>query len=155
MLTDALGVRRYAGEHGNTHPGLFLIDVGRLNEERLVVIEIFRVETVVVVRIGVAVEVESLFAPIMIATLSTCAQLERDNISFRLQSGRKRYIEKGGKLGRKVGSVKTVEQMKAEYREVISLLRKGYSIRDVAKLSGKGVSTVQRVKRLLKVQSPQ
>ncbi|RGW74732.1 DNA resolvase, partial [Segatella copri] len=26
----------------------------------------------------------------MIATLSTCAQLERDNISFRLQSGRKR-----------------------------------------------------------------
>ena len=84
----------------------------------------------------------------MIATLSTCAQLERDNISFRLQSGRKRYIEKGGKLGRKVGSVKTAEQMKAEYREVISLLRKGYSIRDMAKLSGKGVSTVQRVKRL-------
>ena len=97
----------------------------------------------------------SLFAPIMIATLSTCAQLERDNISFRLQSGRKRYIENGGKLGRKVGSVKTAEQVKAEYREVISLLRKGYSIRDVAKLSGKGVSTVQRVKRLLKVQSPQ
>ena len=40
------------------------------------------------------------------------------------------------------------EQMKTEYREVISLLRKGYSIRDVAKLSGRGVSTVQRVKRL-------
>ena len=97
----------------------------------------------------------SLFAPIMIATLSTCAQLERENISFRLQSGRKRYIEKGGKLGRKIGSVKTAEQMKTEYREVISLLRKGYSIRDVAKLSGKGVSTVQRVKQLLTVQSPQ
>lgn len=90
----------------------------------------------------------SLFAPIMIATLSTCAQLERDNISFRLQSGRKRYIEKGGKLGRKIGSVKTAEQMKAEYREVISLLRKGYSIRDVAKLRGKGVSTVLRVKKV-------
>ena len=94
----------------------------------------------------------SLFAPIMIATLSTCAQLERDNISFRLQSGRKRYIEKGGKLGRKVGSVKTEEQIKTEYREVISLLRKGYSIRDVAKLCGKSVSTVQRVKRMFKVE---
>ena len=58
----------------------------------------------------------SLFAPIMIATLSTCAQLERDNLSFRLQSGRKRFIDKGGKLGRKVGSVKTEEQVKAEYR---------------------------------------
>ena len=77
----------------------------------------------------------SLFAPIM-TTLSTCAQLERDKISFRLQSGRKRFIDKGGKLGRKVGSVKTEEQMKVEYREVISLLRKGYSVRDVAKLSG-------------------
>ena len=97
----------------------------------------------------------SLFAPIMIATLSTCAQLERDNISFRLQSGRKRYIEKGGKLGRKAGSVKTEEQIRTEYRDVISLLRKEYSIRDVAKLSGKGVSTVQRVKQLLKVQSTQ
>ena len=60
----------------------------------------------------------------------------------------RRYIEKDGKLGRKVGSVKTVEQMKTEYREVINLLRKGYSIRDVAKLSGKGISTVQRVKKL-------
>ena len=60
-----------------------------------------------------------------------------------------------GKRGRKIGSVKTEEQMKVEYREVISLLRKGYSIRDVAKLSGKGVSTVQRVKRLLKMQSSQ
>ena len=97
----------------------------------------------------------SLFAPIMIATLSTCAQLERDNISFRLQSGRKQYIDKGGKLGRKAGSVKTEEQIRTEYRDVISLLRKGYSIRDVAKLSGKSVSTVQRVKRLIKVQSPQ
>ncbi len=66
----------------------------------------------------------SLFVRIMTSTLSTCAQLERDNISFRLQSGRKRYIEKGGKLGLKVGPVKTTAQMNAEYREVISLLRK-------------------------------
>lgn len=89
----------------------------------------------------------SLFAPIMIATLSTCAQLERDNISFRLQSGRKRYIEKGGRLGRKKGSIKTVNQKREEYREVIEYLKKGYTIRDVAKLCGKGVSTVQRVKK--------
>ena len=64
----------------------------------------------------------------------------------------KANIEKDGKLGRKVSSVKTAEQMKTEYREVISLLRKGYSIRDVAKLSGKGVSTVQRVKYRLNLQ---
>jgi DNA invertase Pin-like site-specific DNA recombinase len=89
----------------------------------------------------------SLFAPIMLATLSTCAQLERENITFRLQSGRKQYIAKGGKLGRKPGSVKSANQKREEYKDAISLLKKGYAIRDVAKLTGKGISTIQRVKK--------
>ena len=89
----------------------------------------------------------SLFAPVMIATLSTCAQLERDNISFRPNSGRKQYVEKGGKLGRPAGSTKSQDKKREEYREVINLLNKGYAIRDVAKLTGKGISTVQRVKK--------
>lgn len=89
----------------------------------------------------------SIFAPIMIATLSTCAQLERENIKFRLNSGRNQYIANGGKLGRKAGSVKTKEQKKEEYGEVISLLKKGYSIRNVAKLCKVSNSTVQRVKK--------
>ena len=88
----------------------------------------------------------SLFAPIMIATLSTCAQLERDNIKFRLNSGRENYIAKGGKLGRKKGSIKSEEKLKEEYKETIQLLRKGYSVRNIAKLQGIGISTVQRVK---------
>ena len=89
----------------------------------------------------------TMFAPIMIATLSTCAQLERENIKFRLNSGRKLYIERGGKLGRKFGSIKTTEQKKEEYKDIISYLKKGYSVRNVAKLCNKGISTVQRVKK--------
>ena len=91
----------------------------------------------------------SLFAPIMLATLSTCAQLERENITFRLNSGRKMYIEKGGKLGRPKGSVKSDDQKLEEYKVVITLLRKNYTMRDVAKLSGKSISSVQRVKKLV------
>ena len=89
----------------------------------------------------------TLFAPIMIATLSTCAQLERENIKFRLNSGRAQYIKNGGKLGRKVGSVKTIEQKQEQYKDIISYLKRGYSIRTIAKLSGKGISTVQRIKK--------
>ena len=89
----------------------------------------------------------TLFAPIMIATLSTCAQLERENIKFRLNSGRKLYIERGGKLGRKIGSIKTQEQKKEQYKDIIAYLKKGYSIRNVAKLTNKGISTVQRIKK--------
>lgn len=89
----------------------------------------------------------SIFAPIMLATLSTCAQLERENIKFRLNSGRQQYIAKGGKLGRKEGSIKTKEQKKDEYGEAISLLKKGYSIRNVAKLCHVSNSTIQRLKK--------
>lgn len=88
----------------------------------------------------------TMFAPIMIATLSTCAQLERENIKFRLNSGRKLYIERGGKLGRKVGSIKTTEQKREDHKDIISYLKRGYSVRNVAKLTNKGISTVQRVK---------
>ena len=89
----------------------------------------------------------SVFAPIMIATLSTCAQLERDNITFRLQSGYNLYREKGGKVGRKPGSVKSEDKKREEYKDVITLLNKGYPIRVVSQLSGKSVSSVQRVKK--------
>lgn len=89
----------------------------------------------------------TMFAPIMIATLSTCAQLERENIKFRLNSGLRNYVAKGGKVGRKKGSVKSREKKSEEYKEVIAYLRKGYSIRIVAKLTKKSISTVQRVKK--------
>ena len=88
----------------------------------------------------------TMFAPIMCATLSTCAQLERDSIKFRLNSGRAQYIRNGGKLGRKKGSVKTTEQKEAQYKEVLAYLRKGYSIRITAKLTNVSTSTVQRLK---------
>jgi DNA invertase Pin-like site-specific DNA recombinase len=69
----------------------------------------------------------SLLASVMIAILSTCAQLERDNITFRLNSERKQYVEKGGKLGRPTGSTKSQDKKREEYREVINLLNKGYA----------------------------
>ena len=88
----------------------------------------------------------SMFAPIMLTTLATCAQIERENIRFRLASGYQNYRANNGKVGRKIGSVKTSEQKKEEYKEVIQLLKKGYSIRNIAKIVQCGVSTVQRVK---------
>ena len=89
----------------------------------------------------------TMFAPIMIATLSTCAQLERDSIAFRLNSGKKLALEQGRcVLGRKKGSVKTQEQKKKEYAEVLSYLHKGYSIRVTSKLTNVSVATIQRLK---------
>lgn len=86
-------------------------------------------------------------ASIIVTILAEMANIERSGIVYRLNSGRANYISRGGKLGRKVGSVKTEDRMKDEYKEVIALLKKGYSIRNIAKLQHVGVSTVQRVKK--------
>ena len=85
-------------------------------------------------------------ASIMITILAEMSNIERGNILYRLNSGRQQYINRGGKLGRRKGSIKTAEQMKEEYKEVISLLKRGYSIRNVAKLTGFSIQTVQTVK---------
>ena len=89
----------------------------------------------------------SIIAPVMIAILSTCAEMERDNIQYRLKSGYNNYREKGGKVGRKPGSIKPVEKLKEEYKDVIKELEKGESIRRTAKLHDVSISTVQRIKK--------
>jgi|SRR5574344_460519 DNA invertase Pin-like site-specific DNA recombinase len=97
---------------------------------------------------------ENPFLTIMIAVLGTCAQLEREAIYYRLQSGREKYIADGGKVGRKVGYRKPMETKEEEYREVIRHLKKGTTIRDTAKLTGHCIRTVQRIKKEFGIQKP-
>lgn len=87
------------------------------------------------------------FLTIFIAVLGTCAEMERENIKFRLNSGKAKYIAEGGKVGRKVGYKKPDEKLQEEYAGVIKLLRKGYPVRMIAKSEGVGVSTVMRMKK--------
>lgn len=86
------------------------------------------------------------FLNIFISVLGTCAEMERENIKFRLNSGRAKYIAEGGRLGRRVGSVKSTEKKQKEYKQVLKELKKGTSIRRTAKLCDVSVSTVQRLK---------
>lgn len=93
---------------------------------------------------------ENPFTAIFVAVIGTCAQMERDNISFRLNSGRAQYIAKGGKLGRKAGSTESPEQVLEKYPAVVKLLRQGkLSMRQIAKVAECSLSTVQKVKSIL------
>lgn len=91
------------------------------------------------------------FLTIFIAVLGTCAEMERDNIKFRLNSGKAQYMAKGGKVGRKEGYRKSDEELQEQYAGVIKQLRKGYPIRMIAKNEGVGISTVQRIKKKFKI----
>ena len=96
---------------------------------------------------------ESITLAITIAVLSSASQIERENLIFRLKSGRKVYVDKNiaatGKsgLGRKVGYRKPIETKKEQYKEVLKLLRAGYPIRKVAKLTDTSESTIKRLKK--------
>ena len=85
-------------------------------------------------------------ASILITVLAEMSNIERSNIQYRLNSGRAQYIANGGKLGRKVGYRKDSEQLRDEYKNAIALLRKGYSVRAVAKLEGVSPTTIQKIK---------
>lgn len=87
------------------------------------------------------------FFTIMFAMYSQFAKHEREAIKQRLQSGYNQYRDKGGKVGRKTGYRKTEEQLEKEYREAIKLLKKGTTMKNVAKLCGISESTVLRLKR--------
>lgn len=90
---------------------------------------------------------ENPYLAVMVSVLGVCSQLERESIIYRLNSGKKLASERGVKMGRRIGSVKSREQKRTEYAKVIRSLRQGKSIRDTAKICEVSVSTVQRVKK--------
>ena len=88
-------------------------------------------------------------ASILIPLLSEVARIEREQIKERLESGRKRYKEAGGQLGRPKGTGKTPEVLLQEYPGIVRRLKKGQTIKDIAQLEGKSESTVKKVKKNL------
>lgn len=98
------------------------------------------------------------FLMIMIATLSTCAQIERESIRFRMKSGYDNYRAKGGKVGRKKGYRATMEDYGTKYPQLVKDLRdkangaKGslYSVRALAERYEVNPSTVQTISKMLK-----
>ncbi len=95
---------------------------------------------------------ENIVTPILITVLGVCAQIERENIAYRLNSGRKQAIEKGVKMGRKEGTTMSVADKKAKYPEVIKMLEKGQKMTDIAAwCKGKGIKcSIATIKRLKK-----
>lgn len=90
----------------------------------------------------------SAMAAVYLSALAYGAEMERNYIKERLNSGRAAAIEKGTcRLGRPVGSNKSREAKIEQYGPVLSALRRGDSIRNVAARYGVGVATVCRLKK--------
>jgi DNA invertase Pin-like site-specific DNA recombinase len=84
-------------------------------------------------------------AGIMLALLAEMARAEVETLKERINSGLAEARRKGVKLGRPEGSGLEVAALLAKHKDVVKALKAGQSVRNAAKITGKGNSTVQRV----------
>ena len=90
---------------------------------------------------------ENPVAKMVLTVLALGAEMERKLILGRLNSGRELAKKRGVAMGRPKGAI---DDLLTKYPEVVKHIRKGKnSIREIAKLTGVSVSTVQRVKKTL------
>lgn len=87
-------------------------------------------------------------AQLVIGMLAQFNSMERGLIRSRMESGYNNYRANGGMVGRKQGYKKTDEAMREEYKEEARLLRKGLSLRNVAKITGTSINTLRKVKAI-------
>lgn len=87
-------------------------------------------------------------ATLVLGILAQFNSMERSLIRSRMESGYNNYRNNGGVVGRKTGYRKTSEQMKEEYAEEIRLLKKGYSLRNISKITHTSVNTLRKLSSL-------
>ena len=90
-------------------------------------------------------------AGIMLALLAEMARGEIETLRERIKSGLAEARRKGVRLGRPEGTTMEPEAFRKKHRDILRQLKAGQSIRNAAKITGKGISTVQRVKASLAV----
>lgn len=88
-------------------------------------------------------------ASLMLAVLAESARNEIETLVERIKSGLAEARRKGKALGRPTGSNLSSAALLERHKDIVRQLRCGQSIRNCAKITAKGVSTVQRVKLAL------
>lgn len=85
----------------------------------------------------------------LIQILNSVSSLEKEQIRLRIKSGYDNFRKNGGKVGRKDGFKKDIQTLLTEHKDIVKLLRQGYSVRKTMKLTDKSSGTVQKIKKLL------
>jgi DNA invertase Pin-like site-specific DNA recombinase len=85
----------------------------------------------------------------MIQILTSVSEMERTTIRQRIKSGYDQFRSRGGKVGRKEGFVKDTDTLLQEHKDIVKLLKQGYSVRKTMKLTDKSSGTVQKMKKLI------
>lgn len=80
--------------------------------------------------------------------LASVATMEAETTKIRFQSGYRNYIESGGRVGRKKGQTISDEDFLNNHKEVLKLLKRNLSIRQISGLTDKkSLTTIMKVKK--------
>ena len=82
----------------------------------------------------------------MVQILFSVANMEAQLTKSRMVSGYRNHVKNGGKVGRKSGSIETEEDTIQKHTDVLKLLKKKLSIRQISGLTNKSTNTVLKVK---------
>ena len=85
----------------------------------------------------------------LIQILTSVSEMEKTQIRQRIKSGYDSFRKNGGKVGRKKGFKKDEETLLTEHKDIVKLLKQGYSVRKTMKLTDKSSGTVQKVKKII------
>jgi len=85
----------------------------------------------------------------LIQILTSVSQMERTTIRQRIKSGYDNYRKSGGVVGRKEGYRKSNDLILEQNKDVVKLLKQGYSVRKVMKLTDRSSGLVQKIKNLI------
>jgi hypothetical protein len=85
----------------------------------------------------------------LIQILTSVSEMEKTQIRQRIKSGYESFRKNGGKVGRKEGFKKDNETLLTEHKDVVKLLKQGYSVRKTMKLTDKSSGTIQKIKKLI------
>jgi len=84
------------------------------------------------------------------SVMSSLHEMELENIRERTDAGRQVYLQKGGVLGRPVGSTESEKQFlqKEKTQTILKLLEKGRTTREIAAITRCSFQTVLKAKRV-------
>jgi DNA invertase Pin-like site-specific DNA recombinase len=85
-------------------------------------------------------------AGIMLALLAEMARNESETLRERIKSGLALARKRGVVLGRRKGTTLSRDELLRKHKDIALHLKAEQSLRNTAKIVGKGISTVQRVK---------
>lgn len=88
-------------------------------------------------------------AGIMLALLAEMARSESETLRERIKSGLALARKKGVVLGRRKGTTLSRQEFLRKHKDIVRQLKAEQSLRNTAKIVGKALSTVQRVKAVL------